>query len=280
MANSLGQLILILLLANASFAQTKEKSEQKVAPVAGNAEVKDSESETEGLYDDFEKKEQVRKIEEQKKEAAKPRIPSVPKFSDLSRLSPFEDVAVISRKFIPKTGRFDLSTTLAFTVNNPFYTNLGGDFALGYSFSESWAIATDYFILSGNPRQITKDLDSKANVETKSLVSPKNFLGFYLRWMPIYGKMSFLDEAIVPYDIYFRLGGGLTQTEEKSGESTVSFGIGQVFGVNKSLALKWDFLWNYYQATVTEAGEEKKLGHSDLFLNVGLSFFFPEAKYR
>jgi outer membrane beta-barrel protein len=240
----------------------------------------DSDSEVEGLYDDYEKVEQTKKSEALKQSLERPTKPEQPKFSDLARLSPFEDVAVISRKFLPKTGRFDLSASLAFTVNNPYYTNFGGDFAMGYSFTESWAVTFDYFVISSNARDITEALEEKANVEANSLVSPESFYGAYIRWTPIYGKMAFFDEAIVPYDIYFRLGGGMTKTAEKSGEATVSAGIGQIFGVNKAVAFKWDFLWNYYQATVEQDGEEKKLGNSDLFLNVGVSFYFPEAKYR
>ena len=239
-----------------------------------------TDTEVEGLYDDYEKKEETQRSEKLKQNLEKPALPKETKFSDLARLSPFEDVAVISRKFLPKTGRFDLSASLAFTVNNPYYTNFGGDFAIGYSFTEAWAVTLDYFVLTSNARDITDDLEEFANVEANSLVSPQSFYGTYVRWTPIYGKMSFFDEAIVPYDIYFRLGAGMTQTARKSGEATVSAGVGQIFGVNKAFAFKWDFLWNYYQAEVVSQDETKKLSNSDIFLNVGVSFYFPEAKYR
>ena len=123
------------------------------------------------------------------------------------------------------------------------------------------------------------------NIETRSLVVPKSYMGVNFKWVPVYGKMALVEKKIVPYDIYFTGGLGLTGTGEKSGELTYSFGMGQIFGYSKSLAFRWDLKWNMYSATVQDrnsAGDlvEKSGNHNDLFLSFGASFFFPEATYR
>ncbi len=47
------------------------------------------------------------------------------------------------------------------------------------------------------------------------------------------------------------------------------------------MAFRWDLYWNLYQATVTNTRNQKEtLQQNDLFLGVGMSFYFPEATYR
>ncbi|MCB0362614.1 MAG: hypothetical protein KDD35_07825, partial [Bdellovibrionales bacterium] len=66
--------------------------------------------------------------------------------------------------------------------------------------------------------------------------------------------------------------------------STIHLGAGQSFAISKSMALRWDFSWNFYQPTaevlVNNELVEKKSNHDDLYLSLGMSFFFPEATYR
>ena len=201
--------------------------------------------------------------------------------SQLAKLSDFSDVAVIQRRFLPKTGRFELSGHGLASLNNPFFTTLGIGAEAAYYFHEKYAIELMYLKMTSSARDVTKDLRDKRNLSTSTLVNPKSYWGAAFKWNPIYGKMTFLNERIVPFDMSFSVGGGMTETDQNQSVGTVHLGAAQVFALSKAWALRWDLFWNYYQAEVTLANNTKGSdSHSDLMLSLGVSFYFPEANYR
>ena len=201
--------------------------------------------------------------------------------SQLAKLSSFSDVAVIQRRFLPKTGRFELSGHGLTSLNNPFFTTLGLGAEIAYYFREQYAIELMYLQMTSSARDVTKDLREKRNVSTSTLVNPKSYMGAAFKWNPIYGKMTFLNDRIVPFDMSFSAGGGITKTDQDQSVSTVHLGASQVFALSKAWAVRWDLFWNYYQAEITQYnGSKGQDNHSDLMLSLGVSFYFPEASYR
>lgn len=235
--------------------------------------------EVEALYENFDQ-EQEKKAKVDRVEAVKKEI-KVQTLSDLAQLAPFEDVAVIQRRFLPRTGRFEFSPNAMVSLNNPFFNNLGLGFRAAYFIREKHGIELKYFLLSNSATQVTKDLRDQRNVRTESLTVPKSYYGAAYKWSPIYGKMTLFNRTIVPFDLYFTIGGGMTQTLEDRSEGTVHFGTGQAFALTKSIALRWDLTWNFYEAAARDELNRAIVNNNDdLFLSVGLSFFIPEAKYR
>lgn len=235
--------------------------------------------EVEALYETYDE-EKDKKAKTERKQVQKKEI-NVQNLSDLAQLAPFEDVAVIQRRFLPRTGRFELSPNAMVSLNNPFFNNLGLGFRAAYFFREKHGVELKYFLLSNTSTQVTRDLRDKRNVRTESLTVPKSYYGAAYKWSPIYGKMTLFNRQIVPFDLYFTVGGGMTQTQEDRSEGTVHLGTGQAFALSKSFALRWDLTWNFYQAGARdELGRSITNNHDDLFLSVGVSFFLPEAKYR
>tara|TARA_Y100001958_G_scaffold159490_1_gene161250 strand:- start:2758 stop:3603 length:846 start_codon:yes stop_codon:yes gene_type:complete len=243
----------------------------------------ESDGEVEELYDrlDQQVEDQNRVNTKKAQENSSKKVEEVQNLSDLARLQAFEDVAVIQKRFLPKTGRFELSA-LGFTnLNNPFFNNLGGGFKLGYHFSENWgaSLVGNWFGVAA--RQVTKDLEEKALVKAANTVTPRSYLGAAINWSPIYGKISLLNRSIVPFDLSFSFGGGTTTTDVKSGEPTVHVATSQNFAVSKSFSFRWDIMLNFYQATaIDKNGNSSKLAQNDFFIGLGLSWFFPEATYR
>jgi outer membrane beta-barrel protein len=90
--------------------------------------------------------------------------------------------------------------------------------------------------------------------------------------------MAAIGNMITPFDLYFAAGLGLTSTNARFSEPTVHLGTGQIFAINKSLAFRWDFSWNFYSARNTVTSDLSN--QNNLFMSMGASFFFPEAKYR
>lgn len=198
-------------------------------------------------------------------------------FTGLGDLSPFSEVSVIQKRFLPKTGRFQLFGGGTILTNNPFFNTMGFVAKASYFFSESWGIEANYFGLSTSERDVTRELQSIQNVSTANLNTPESFVGLDLMYIPVYGKMAWFDEKIIPFDLYFSAGYGSTGTNTGQGAGTLHLSTGQIFAISKAYAFRWDFSWNFYNTKGINGAEST---FNNLFLTVGLSWFFPEANYR
>ena len=108
-----------------------------------------------------------------------------------------------------------------------------------------------------------------------------------------------LIKKIIPFDLYFTLGWvqaqrsrkpDLSEGEEKEVKQTaqlLSFGAGQLFAFGKSWALRWDLVHKRLLSAQakTRTYSQKEIGTSSFdeagwFFSIGMSYFFPKAKYR
>lgn len=201
-------------------------------------------------------------------------------FSGLGGLAPFTEVSVIQKRFMPKTGRFQLFGGLTMVTNNPFFLTYGGVAKGSYFFTEQWGVELNYFGLTTSTRELTEDLADRHNVATESLVYSKSFMGIDVMYAPIYGKMAWFNEKIIPFDLYFSAGYGTTATQGGENAGTIHLATGQIFALSKSYALRWDFSWNFFDAKTKDGSRETTGSFNNLFLTVGMSWFFPEASYR
>ncbi|MCB0362513.1 MAG: hypothetical protein KDD35_07320, partial [Bdellovibrionales bacterium] len=112
-------------------SETTETSESRSPDSAleslEDKEVGQTDVEVEELYDKFDINETKRKSAEREKEKNKKKNDEKSKvdpstLSELSTLAPLSDIAVIQRRFLPKTKRFEASGSLMATINNPFFT--------------------------------------------------------------------------------------------------------------------------------------------------------------
>ncbi len=200
--------------------------------------------------------------------------------SDLSSLSEFKDIAVIQKRYLPKTQRFEAFGGLNGILNDKFFSSIGVNGRLGYSFTERLGIELMVMVLATGERDVTKNLRERRGVKTTNFVSPQNYYGVDFRWTPVYGKMGFLNKKITTFDLYFSAGAGMTNTNQGGSEPTIHLGTGQIFAITKSAAFRWDFSWNFYNARSGVAGAGANSLYNNLFLTLGASFFFPEATYR
>lgn len=202
----------------------------------------------------------------------------VNEFADLVNLAPFSNVAVIQKRFLPKTERFELNANASLATNNQFFNSMGAFARVSYYFNEKWAVELNYLTLTTSERDVIKDLKKEFAVETKNFSTPKSFTGIDIKYVPMYGKMSLLNKKIISYDLYFSLGGGSTLTTTNENASTVHIGAGELFALSKSTAFRWDFSWNFYSAKGID--QKNTQNFNNLFISLGFSFLFPEAKYR
>lgn len=199
--------------------------------------------------------------------------------SDLGRLQAFKDIAVISRRFLPKTNRWEFFIGPTLNLNDAFFANFGANARLGYYFRERYGIEALATLLTVDQRQVTLDLERRG-VQTSSFITARDYFGLDFKWAPIYGKMTLQNKNITPFDLYFSFGLGLTGTNQGDRVSTLHLGAGQIFARSKASAFRWDFSWYMFQtASKLDASKKQQLFHNLLF-TVGWSWFFPEATYR
>lgn len=205
--------------------------------------------------------------------------------SDLRNLSPFNDISMIQRKFLPKTERFQIYTGAGLSTNAPWFLNVGGRLNFSYNFAEKFGVELSGLFLTSSEKDAAKEIRENNSLQPERFVLTKSGILLDLVWSPIYGKIAALDQDIIPFDMYFSIGGGTAETN--STEKNVPTGhiaTGQIFAISKGIAFRWDYSWLVYQATpvpdsITTSAPIKNT-YNDLIFTAGLSFFFPEAKYR
>jgi outer membrane beta-barrel protein len=252
------------------------------APAAGAAS--STEQDIEGLYDKEDEKQQAKPAPRPER-SSQPKAPDASSLSDLANLAPFDDVAVIQRRFLPKTGRFEISGNVFTNLNNPFFNAFGAGLRAAYYIREKYAIEGLFTFNSTSSRQVTDDLAKSPpdgrGITTDNVLTSKGYFGASLKWNPIYGKITWLNKTIVPFDLNFNIGGGMTRLDNDENAPTIHFGTSQVFAWSKGVAFRWDLIWNYYRGTANnDDGTSEQLAQNDLYLGLGMSFYFPEAGYR
>lgn len=235
-------------------------------------------SDVEALYDKDEEKVEKTKVQEEREKKATKEVNSL---SDLATLAPFSDVAVIQKRFLPKSKRFEVSGGAFTNLNNPFFNSIGLSGRLAYYLTEKWAIEGIGAFATTTSRQVTDDLETDRGVTTDNVLTSKGYFVGAIKWNPIYGKITWLNKSIVPFDLNFNLGGGTTMTTDGENLPTLHMSTSQVFAWSKGMAFRWDLVWNMYSGEATAVnGRKETLMQNDLFLGIGMSFYFPEATYR
>ena len=248
------------------------------------ARAQEGSEEMENLFGKEEQPAPQPEIKPETQEAAPPKskLPDVKEVTDLGKLESFDDVAVIQKRYLPKTKRFELYAAPTIIMNDAFFLNFGLDGRLAYYFSERYGVEAMGRFLTVSERQVTSDLREKRDVSTSSFVTPKAYYGVDFKWVPVYGKMAWRNKKIAPFDLYISTGLGLTSTNQSRSETTFHMGTGQAFALSKGRTFRWDFSWHAFNGTVKndKTGVETTSLYHNLFLSFGMSFFFPEATYR
>lgn len=229
---------------------------------------------------------------------------------ELRQLVLFEDIVVIQRRYFPKVSRFEFYPHVGLFINNPFYFNFLMSAKIGYHFNEYIGVEAFGSYIAGPDRGITNDLED-IRVNVSNVIYSKYLFGLALKWSPLYGKFAGIGDSILPFDMYFSAGAGMTHpvTTNKVGPlesratyecetNTVLFNIetGQLIPVSKSFAIRWSLGWFLYPTfqdgwscnliDPPGAGGDDSAANPgtpfgvDIHFSMGLSWFFPEAKYR
>ena len=221
--------------------------------------------------------------EERVRSSSEPTVDSA-EIDDLRDLEKFKDIAVIQKKYLDKSKRFELWGAASLALNSQFYDFLGLNLALSYHFTESWGVEFEGLILTDLEKTITGNLQKNQNIVTRSIVVPEHYMGAHVRWSPIYGKMSLRERTINPFEMYFTFGGGVTGINDGQTVPTVHVGTGQVYPMSKNTTFRWALGYNFFQADARSdlngniSGQKVNTGF--LYLSAGVSVFLPFSKAR
>ncbi|GIL18587.1 MAG: hypothetical protein BroJett040_23380 [Oligoflexia bacterium] len=200
------------------------------------------------------------------------------------------DFSVVQNRTYTKANRYFGSFSYGPLMNDPYSNGRMTNFALGYYFSERFGMefAMERGALVDNAGTSKYRDTYGVNADYNRFVEYKSV---NMIWVPFYAKMSFLDRAIVYFDMQFALGIGNMAYESqtnlggKSG-STTGFNIDftqQLFfsehwAARLDVKNKWTNQDRYrYQLTGTQTEADRKLPTSsvqDTTILLGLTFFY------
>ncbi len=216
------------------------------------------------------------------------------------------DVGPLKDRIPPVTGhvflmekRWELSPSVALSFRDAFFTkySLGG--TLTYHFTETFGVALrgGYSLVSasgasqictinvtgttgvrGCKDPTVSDLDGRAPGQLKILAS------LDAQWTPLYGKISLFAEKVIHFNMYVTAGPMAVQylgpNDDGTPGSTAKWtpgadvGLGMRFFMTRWLTLRVELRDAIYNEKTSTVGRENQL-RNQLFVDLGLSFFFP-----
>lgn len=271
-------LILLTALTDLAHAQQKQPSQQNNSQVPSSEEMASAGSDDQDLLA-VEKELRTGKLEDTVPAVKLAPLKPAP-VVDLKEVQTEKrkaDTIVLQRNYMPKTERFQVFGGLAFLPTDVFYKTLGLQFRTAYHFTETWGLELTGLFLGSVRSAELSDVESKQNVNVEALVSPKTYYGLDVYFNSVYGKAAFNDRKIIPFEVYFTGGFGKMSTSTSQNLNAFHLGMGQLFSVSRSSALRLDLsLLSYNSLTV--AGDSQLT--NNLLLTVGFGHFMPEAQYR
>jgi len=202
----------------------------------------------------------------------------------LSALEEAKDIAVIQKKYLEKTGRWELWGAGAIALNSQYFNFLGLNAKAAYHFNERWAVEGQFMFLSDLEKSITEGLKNDQAIQTTDIVTPTSYYGINLRWSPIYGKMTLREKTINPFELYFTGGVGFTNTDDGQSAFTLSGGLGQVYPMSKNTTFRWALTFQNFSANAKGdlkgqiRGQEVRSNF--LYVSAGVSVYFPFSEKR
>lgn len=194
------------------------------------------------------------------------------------------DYSVVQNRAYPKAQRFFLSASYGPLVNDAYSFGRMTNFAFGYFFSERYGVefASESGALNDNEGVSQYRAQYGAQVDYNKFKS-YNSLNFI--FVPLYAKMSFLDRAILYFDMQFALGLGQLEYEIQRDTGGVSekatafnFDVTQQLFFHQHIAFRLDIKnkWSSqkrqkYRTNLTE--QLSDIQNQDTTLLLGITYF-------
>lgn len=215
-----------------------------------------------------------------------------------SEADAFENkVPPISGQLYMKAGRFELTPTLNLSVNDPFFTKYFGGLKLDYHLTESWSVGVtgaagaSYPTASASICTANQGCSKPTDAQLYQVPGRiRSMAGAEVAWSPVYGKLNILAEVPVHFDLSILGGADWVSYDEvlsaavaatgkaPGGASSIGghLGLGMRLFLSRLMALRLEVKDYVYKADIGNL--DKSQLQSQLFVELGLSFFFPGAR--
>jgi outer membrane beta-barrel protein len=209
-----------------------------------------------------------------------------------------EDYAVIQNRTFSKAGKFYLSAMYGTLVNDPFAKSKPFGANIGYYFNEDFGVEANYMINQAEPSDsVTKFNNLVTNTQFRPNYNlPAESYSLNLTYTPLYAKMSFMNMAILYFDMGLTAGFGLSSYDQivqlrdgigpvgegKIRQNSPHFEIGvmQQLFLHKNFALRLDIKNTFYNEKIVSYDpgalmprQEENATKNNTFIMLGLTLF-------
>lgn len=207
-----------------------------------------------------------------------------------------EDYAVIQNRTFAKSGKFYLSGMYGTLVNDPFAQSKPYGANLGYYFNEDFGIEVSYLSNTSKKSDSVSKFNTIAANISPNYNLPGTSVALSVSYTPFYAKMSFMNMAIMYFDMGFTAGFGLSEYDQiirlyngstPVGEGSIrqnsphfEIGVMQQLFITKNFAVRLDLKNNFYnERTVTyDPGivgvrQEENGTKNNTYIMLGLTLF-------
>lgn len=201
------------------------------------------------------------------------------------------EFSVVQNRLYSKAGRFAITPHLGPLVTDSFSTGPVWGLSGNYYFSERYGVEVTYdkYQLENS---VVYESFLQENRTSPDFNRQEDYYGAAFNWIPIYAKISLLDQRIMYFDMSFSPGIGLmTYTQQLEGGDgntivapALSLDIAQHYFLSKELAIRIDMRNRLYKdevvkyrktSTFNNKGDfvKERLNHS-ITIQFGLTFYF------
>lgn len=159
-----------------------------------------------------------------------------------------DDFSVVQNRRYSKADRFFLNVGAGIPINDPHEKGTLTGAQLGYFFNERWGMDFAYTKASMSNNDATQYfIDTNGLVPDHGIFDSSMVLS--ATYVPLYAKMSFVDRAIIYFDMGISLGVGTTDYiqrrqdgDRKENAMTYQVGINQQIFFSEHFAIRVDFI--------------------------------------
>lgn len=200
--------------------------------------------------------------------------------------------AVVRRKLLFRSTRFEAAPLVGFTLADPFNRNVIAGANLSFHLTNEFGIGGTFgFGVAQLQTDLRKNLGEAVPEDTFDdlAFSQINWLASVeASYVPIFGKLSIMNGVIVNYNLHFIGGVGFVgQGAEGSNPAAVAnieggtvaplVGFGGRFYLNDFISFNTEVRDYIFGSALVSRGNTDTELQNNLMLSVGASFFFPTA---
>ncbi len=186
-------------------------------------------------------------------------------------------IKAVPKKPLLKVHRFELTPMASLSLNDAYYQHYAvGGTAIYYPHDAfGIGLGIDY-LYQHTKRNAVDEVRASLTSVPAVFEAPKMFAHLDVYWVPLYGKFSLFNTAIIPFDVYATAGGGAA-TAFSNGRwmPAANAGIGTRLGIADWLALRVEVRNHFFLDTQQVDTIERSDVQNYVMAQIGLSFFIP-----